>query len=432
MNKGDGKLNNNHSSSSIDSNQLNEMIDEDSGRYSENSDYSDKVKASNKAVKNIKGNKNKSKSVDLNDLLDSPDKIDDHLEKGKERDKKLDDEERKRKNKEKERYKDKSKDRIKKFAGVESEADLKDKDVMVSTIKNITKMLINAYLTTSGKIKLGWAALTSGIVWIFLTPILFLFAMTLTFVILMSGVAVLLMSDSSVGNSGSSNTASDGTSETETSGNVSVPKGYEGKIMYPINSTHSYRGFIPGGHKGLDIGEQNGDKIYPVYPGKVLLSGKGKPQCPNSGNDPGCQTLLSRSDNTYFTGDGNAVQIIHNMGGGKYMISYYMHMTPNTIKVKEGQSVGYGTELGIVGNSGNSNGYHLHLEIYDDVPKEFYTKGKAAYKTIGDSYNFMMKRLTVPSPLFTCGGKSGVVKNNGGPHTIPSSCVEDAKKARKK
>lgn len=222
--------------------------------------------------------------------------------------------------------------------------------------------------------------------------------------------------------------------EEQTTSRVDVPKGYEGKFMFPVEKTRqSSRGYTgKGGHLGQDISGSNGsENVYPIYPGKVLLSGKGRPQCNNSGGST-CSTLKNESAGIYFSGDGNAVQIAHDIGGGKYLISYYMHLAPNSIKVSEGDSVGYGTPIAKVGNSGNSYGAHLHIELYDNVEKGFFDAGKSHYKTRYDWYYKLIDKTIAPPPLWTCGGKSGVAVNSSGGTTTPQSCVDDAVKARTK
>lgn len=220
--------------------------------------------------------------------------------------------------------------------------------------------------------------------------------------------------------------------EEKTSSSVDVPAGYEGKFMFPVEKTRvSSRGYFSG-HIGQDISGSSGtENVYPIYPGKVLLSGKDKAQCNNSGGSS-CSTLRNPGAGIYFEGDGNAVQVAHDLGGGKYSISYYMHLAPNSIQVKEGQSVGYGTPLAKVGNSGNSYGAHLHVEIYDGVPKGFFESGKAHYKTDYNWYYKLTAKTIAPPPLWTCGGKSGVAVNSSGQTTTPQSCVDDAVKARNK
>ncbi len=61
---------------------------------------------------------------------------------------------------------------------------------------------------------------------------------------------------------------------------------------------------------------------------------------------------------------GNSVTL--DMGGGLYAM--FAHLQPGSIKVKRGQKVKRGDEIGRVGNSGNSTGPHLHFHVTSDAP----------------------------------------------------------------
>ena len=64
--------------------------------------------------------------------------------------------------------------------------------------------------------------------------------------------------------------------------------------------------------------------------------------------------------------------VIVEIGSGKY--AFYAHLASGSVKVKQGDPVGVGQILGKVGNSGNSDGPHLHFQIMDsDSP--FNTNG---------------------------------------------------------
>jgi len=77
-------------------------------------------------------------------------------------------------------------------------------------------------------------------------------------------------------------------------------------------------------------------------------------------------------DNTPLSGK-TAVPIDINTVGGNYVIintgfnryAFYAHMIPGSIKVKVGDIVKKGQLLGLLGNSGNSLGPHLHFHIVD-------------------------------------------------------------------
>jgi murein DD-endopeptidase MepM/ murein hydrolase activator NlpD len=86
-------------------------------------------------------------------------------------------------------------------------------------------------------------------------------------------------------------------------------------------------------HKGWDIAAQQGTPVYAVAAGSVKFAGW---------NDQGY---------------GNLVVIDH----GSYQ-SLYAHLK-GTPSVSAGQSVGAGTLVGLMGDTGFSTGPHLHFEI---------------------------------------------------------------------
>ena len=65
------------------------------------------------------------------------------------------------------------------------------------------------------------------------------------------------------------------------------------------------------------------------------------------------------SNITLEEADGNAV--ILDLGDGNYAL--YAHFQPGSIRVQEGDRVGQGDVLGLVGNSGNSIAPHLHFHV---------------------------------------------------------------------
>ena len=96
-------------------------------------------------------------------------------------------------------------------------------------------------------------------------------------------------------------------------------------------------------HKGIDLGwnSKQGGKNVPVYAA-----------------DDG--VVYSTKDNDKSGKSwGNYVKIKHN--DGTYTL--YAHLKDG-IKVKKGQSVKQGTQVGNMGNTGKSYGNHLHYEVY--------------------------------------------------------------------
>lgn len=67
--------------------------------------------------------------------------------------------------------------------------------------------------------------------------------------------------------------------------------------------------------------------------------------------------------NVHGSSYGNSVEIKH--ADGK--VSFYAHL--KTVKVRKGQSVKSGDEIGVEGATGNATGSHLHLEIHQGAYK---------------------------------------------------------------
>jgi len=54
---------------------------------------------------------------------------------------------------------------------------------------------------------------------------------------------------------------------------------------------------------------------------------------------------------------------------GSHIQTLYVHMFPDGVLVQQGETINAGEKIALVGNNGNSFGYHLHLEVWvDDVP----------------------------------------------------------------
>lgn len=67
---------------------------------------------------------------------------------------------------------------------------------------------------------------------------------------------------------------------------------------------------------------------------------------------------------------------------GKFYTSLYAHMKPNSFKVRVGQLVKAGDQIGIMGTSGYSTGVHLHFEIWKGRTHGWSADGKGFVEPI--------------------------------------------------
>lgn len=107
-------------------------------------------------------------------------------------------------------------------------------------------------------------------------------------------------------------------------------------MQFPVDGTqvsgHHYRN--GRFHHGLDIADNNRDTVRSAWLGRVRYARRG-----------------------YNGGYGNLVIITHING----LETYYAHL--RDVFVNEGQWIGQGIAIGIVGSTGNSRGAHLHFEV---------------------------------------------------------------------
>ncbi len=110
------------------------------------------------------------------------------------------------------------------------------------------------------------------------------------------------------------------------------------KGVHYLTSDYKTRG-TRSSHNGMDmIGKNRSiDEVIAIESGKVITS-------------------------TYSKTAGYYVEIKHQNN----YISRYLHMKKNSLQVKKGDEVKKGTVLGTMGNTGNSNGAHLHFAVYND------------------------------------------------------------------
>lgn len=129
-----------------------------------------------------------------------------------------------------------------------------------------------------------------------------------------------------------------------------------GQLQWPcptytrISSGFGYRGSAATGgvgtsyHRGIDIASGQGNPIVAADEGTVIKTYTGCTH--NYGSKCGCGGTL-----------GNYIMISH--GGG--LVTLYGHCT--SVDVGVGDNVTRGQQIGTVGSTGNSTGYHLHFAV---------------------------------------------------------------------
>jgi Peptidase family M23 len=106
----------------------------------------------------------------------------------------------------------------------------------------------------------------------------------------------------------------------------------------PINELASFRYF--------------GEPVFSVAAGRVVGIEDGLPeQVP--GKLPADATIQMAAGN----------HVVVDIGEGRY--AFYAHLQPGSLRVKTGDKVGQGQVLGLLGNSGNTDGPHLHFHMMD-------------------------------------------------------------------
>lgn len=108
-----------------------------------------------------------------------------------------------------------------------------------------------------------------------------------------------------------------------------------------------------------------GAPVYAVANGTVVSAVNDKPDIPPFENNPGLRTVADYPGNN----------VILRLGPGRY--AAYAHMQRGSVRVRRGQRLRTGDQIGRLGNSGNTDKPHLHFGIQkrpdplsDSVPFE--------------------------------------------------------------
>ena len=118
------------------------------------------------------------------------------------------------------------------------------------------------------------------------------------------------------------------------------------------------------GHNGIDFKKSDATDIIAAADGEVV---RVTTTCADDGTDPGCNS-----------GWGNYVVLYHkevvDIGNGYFTL--YAHLqTGETEDVSQDKNVAQHQKIGVMGNSGNSTGTHLHFGVYRDNGNETWEPG---------------------------------------------------------
>jgi murein DD-endopeptidase MepM/ murein hydrolase activator NlpD len=135
-----------------------------------------------------------------------------------------------------------------------------------------------------------------------------------------------------------------------------VDGSYRTAEMFAIDWSREINGsFFTGDGTKLSDYVCYGAPIRAVANGTVVTAINSRPEVPPdlAGGNP---TVLGPED---FSGN----SVVERIAPGQY--AAYVHMQTGSVRVKVGQRLRTGQVIGLLGNSGNSTGPHLHLGIQD-------------------------------------------------------------------
>jgi len=110
-----------------------------------------------------------------------------------------------------------------------------------------------------------------------------------------------------------------------------------------------------------------GKEVVAVADGEVVDSFDQLPENPSSCSDLSDEQIIKFAQEYGYVRLSGGNQVILKHSNEEY--SFCAHLIPGSLKVKKGDSVKRGQILGKVGNSGNSDGPHLHFQLMDGPDK---------------------------------------------------------------
>ena len=154
------------------------------------------------------------------------------------------------------------------------------------------------------------------------------------------------------------------------------------RFLWPVPNYTNVIQSYSSGHRAIDI-SQGGIAGKPVVATKsgVVVAAKDTCNCGDPNTPCDCNGK-----------QGNYVIIKHNDGG----LSRYLHLQYGSVSVQVGQSVNRGAQIGLVGSSGESYGYHLHFDLATGSAWNLNNR----YNPMNESYDYnITPQPTVNNPF---------------------------------
>lgn len=128
--------------------------------------------------------------------------------------------------------------------------------------------------------------------------------------------------------------------------------------VYHLGIRQQFRSYskVNPNHNGIDIAwyDYQGEPIYAAANGEVIAAGK-------DGDGAYYVVLLHKNiDISSVKKEGPTIDV-SNMNN---IVTRYWHLAENSIRVRVGQTVKMGDIIGLMGDTGNSKGVHLHFETW--------------------------------------------------------------------
>ena len=159
-----------------------------------------------------------------------------------------------------------------------------------------------------------------------------------------------------------------------------------------------------GNHQfAVDLGVPRGTEVLAAFEGVVVDVVSSEPDMPIG---------------TRGTGDGNQVRIRHR----DLTYGIYGHLLQNGVRVTVGQQVSAGTLLGLSGNSGNTNGDHLHFAVERATLTSFETVDWSFFDNASNAF------VPVAGNIYECAGgqvNGKLISGNGDPNGKDAGDVGD-------